>query len=679
MEETTSRRRSGSSLPLVLALVGLLGLLVAQLHRVTTGEAGLTRAQSEDAEHFYRAEAAASRVQNRLKKRPWSVRFYAEGGLGTGPFETRLEGEYRGGRWELWVADVEFGACKAVPGLVDLFCRVRLQDRERSFHYRVSLPEGSTRMASGVEVEWFSRVGEDLATPLGRAEAARRATASMAGRPANRELAARRLRRLPVGLRARLAGGPDEGIEMPGPGDLAEALLAAGAGDGSGPAAERALRKGIHLLGEDGRGLRSLLPPLERARFARRAADHASARVQLREALERGEDLDLKVQAAVALAQSYSAEAWKTGPASPAGRDLLRKAAEVLDAMAREMARAPLAELAALGPTWRASVPLEAARVAVLAEDETGAEEALVRASEAAGGATLYGGGSPVDQVLAEALGSLRNPASRTRIRSDQPLPPSGFEPLDPAEVEDFVADPAAGWGGWPADSGTPDPFWGDLWRDERGRDGEGGTPGPSGDIDRDGDGVLDPDTEIGGPDRDGDGTADGTGSPGPGVSVSVGVGPVGATAAVGSSGASATATAGTSGTPLTATAGSGPSPQDLLETRGDRLSSWALVNQVDPFVLQNPGDPVRLPASLAACTRQFRSEPAKMEACHRDAADRYLYFLGPPGAAQMPVYDTVDGEFVEVGTLVYEVKRGEGENWYQGHTVSTRWVPLDR
>lgn len=511
-ERRTQARRRGSAVVVVLGLLILLGLMLSRISSRSLAAARSTRTMGVDAEHLYRAEAVVARLVNRLKKRPWEVRYYAGGPLGTGPYGAHHEGAYRDGSYDLWVQDVSLGAVPAIPGLVDVFLRMRFQGLDRSFHYRLSRLRTSLRRRAGVRVEAFSRVPEDLGDPAGRRAAAERTTREMLEREQNRARGEASLEGLPSSLVEALVGGRDGAGEVPSASQLAEALTAAGTDQATDAreAAWRSLREAIHLLGEDSDGLQGLLPPLERERFLRRAADHAAARERLRRALEAAdEQLDLRAAASVAWARSLIAEAWNLGPASERGTQLLDEAGSVLDDLLRALDEAGLDGRRRLGPTLLVTAYLESARVAHIAGDFGERDEHLGRAAQSSGGAGIFGGLEDTDAVLSEVLGALEAEGAQVRIASSTPLGPSGFTQVSPDEVEGFMEDVGAGWDSWPADSGQGPGFWEDAWGDQEERDGEGGSGEPSGDVDRDGDGVPDPDVLLDGPDTDGDGVPD--------------------------------------------------------------------------------------------------------------------------------------------------------------------------
>lgn len=503
---STRIRSRGVALPIVLGLIVLLGMLVVQLSSLSRSEARLTRMLAVDAEHLYRAEAVVAKQVNRLKKRPWPVRWYAEGPPGTGPWSGEDSGVYRDGTYVVWVQDVSAAGVAGVPGLVDLFVAMEYESTMRSFHYRLELLGGSGRRPRAVRIAYFARMGEDPTRAEGRLAAAARANADMRA-AAKKGLGEAVLEALPESLRRALAGRGAGAGEVPEAGALAATLLGTSleATAAARDKAREALARGIHLMGEDGDGLEELLPPMERGRFIHRAPASFEARAALEEALRlAGPDAALAVAARLGLARSFAAEAWKRGPASPAGRELLRKAAEALDPVAG-------VPLDAVDPSTLLAAALERARIARLAGDASAEEEALVRASRVAAGGKVYGGADP-EAVIGEARAAWDSPAARVRARSSSPLPPSGFAPVSKAEVEGMIGDPDGGWADWPRDTGVPEATWVQIWEEELAREGEGAPvpPPPGSDVDRDGDGIPDPDANGGGPDQDGDGVADG-------------------------------------------------------------------------------------------------------------------------------------------------------------------------
>lgn len=503
MPQASRRRaRRGAALPVVIGLVAILGMLLARVQAVSTGQARLTATHGVDAAHVYLSEAVASRVVNRLKKRAWEVRFYAAGPPGTGPYGWSQTGVYRRAAYRVWVQDVSYGDNPAVPGLVDLFTWLELDGLDRRFHWRLSLLEPSPRRPHVVQVEYFGRTAEDLRTPAGRERAAEAATRDMVERDRRRDATDVVLRELPPALIEHLVGvhNPDPGDEPPA--TLAEALLGAGV---TQPAESRSLLRdslvrSIHLLGEDGVRFHGYLPPLQRGRFTYRAGDHGAAQRGLRDALRiaRPEDLDLHQVGALVLASSYVTEAWQRGGGTPEGQAALDNARAVLREAADQRGAASAEDRAQVDPTVIVALETERARTERLGEDPGAEAEAVGQARTEGDGVGLVGGPVPVDTFVDSGLAPMGEGLGPDRPTSSDPVPPTGFAPVTPGEVDDFVGDPEGGWQGWPTDSGRPPDWWEDAWVDDEIREGEGGTGGPSGDIDRNGDGRDDPDILIG-------------------------------------------------------------------------------------------------------------------------------------------------------------------------------------
>lgn len=499
-----------------MGVIVLLGAMLATLQQRSVGAARMARTHAVDAEHHYRAEAVVAQVANRLKKRPWEVRYFAAGPPGTGPYSDHKVGLYRDGDYDLWVQDVPLGSVPALPRQVDVFLDMRYQGIGRGFHYRLSLLPMSPRRAAGLRVEYFSRTGEDLSDPAGRAAASGDANAVLLEGEQNRSVTDEAMRRLPgtlfeglVGGGTRVAGSQEQ---VPGPGDLAEALLSAGLQTDADrrEATRRQLQQGIHLLGEDGDAFQELLPPMERGRFVYRAASHPDARQVLAEAMQgAGDATDLWILAALVRSRSLFTEAWQQGPASTRGQEMLEQAAAILEEVRVRLGGLSGEEVTQLGPTLVTSVHLDRARVAAVRGDIGARDEALGEAAQASGGSGIYGGSEDPDRVITAVMGVFEEEDAQVRVVSQTPLPPSGFDPVTVDEVTGFQDDPGEGWEPWPVDSGRPPDWWDDAWGEQDERDGEGGTGAPSGDVDRDGDGEEDPDVMLDGPDTDGDGVVD--------------------------------------------------------------------------------------------------------------------------------------------------------------------------
>lgn len=174
---------------------------------------------------------------------------------------------------------------------------------------------------------------------------------------------------------------------------------------------------------------------------------------------------------------------------------MLRTAEELLQTAADEWRSADAEARSGIDPTLATSIFVELARVAMVAgKDSATVDAAIAEASTAAGGAPLYGGQESLDQVLVGVVDALSTEDAVERIGSDVPLAPTGFPPVTEIEAESFARDPAAGWTGWPTDSGVTREEWDEIWKEEDDRMGEGGTGESPPDIDRDGDGVEDPD-----------------------------------------------------------------------------------------------------------------------------------------------------------------------------------------
>jgi len=134
-----SRRAGAVSIPVVFFIAFLLAGLLSQLHVSTTQQAQLTSITASLMEHLHRAEAAQERVVARLRPRPWEARFYAQGGVDTGPWSYQEAGTYRDSSFEQWVEDVSVQGSPPVPGLVDIFTRVTYEGRVRAFLARIAL------------------------------------------------------------------------------------------------------------------------------------------------------------------------------------------------------------------------------------------------------------------------------------------------------------------------------------------------------------------------------------------------------------------------------------------------------------------------------------------------------------------------------------------------------------
>lgn len=511
-------RRHGSALAVTIGVIALLALLLSNLSSRTRNESRLTRTHALDSEHFYCAEGLVARVANRLKKRPWMVRYYADGGLGRGPFREETTGSFRGCTYKLWVQDVSLGEVPAVPGLVDVFVEVLLQNLTRAYHYRVGLLPTATRGRSPVRIEYLGRTAEDLGSLAGRKNAATYGTSVMLQAAGQEGVATARLSELPTELVRTMRGGKPPGSgppQVPAPEPVSDQVI-----QGSDAAAvdqaqsvTRSLRTAIHLMGEDGKAFQDLLPPLERERFIRRGANHSGARVHLQAARDRAPG-DLRTQVLVALltARSLVAEGWKEGPASDRGQELIQRAGETLRAAGELYDAAPERDQAQVGPTLAATVHIDRARVVRIRRGDPADEGAAVEdAIRVAGEAGIYGGSVRVEDAIDDALEALDEDEATERIESDLPLSPSGFEPVDEDEVTTFTDDVTSGWSGWPTDSGEDQDFWDDLYDEEDGRIGEGGSGGPPPDIDRDGDGADDEDEYIEPTDTDGTPVGSGT------------------------------------------------------------------------------------------------------------------------------------------------------------------------
>ncbi len=500
MKPCLRRGRRASTLPVVMGLVVLLGFLLSKLSHVTRSEARLSRTQEMDAEHLYRAEGIMARVLNRLKKRPWLVRYYAEGGPGTGPFRSREVGTYRGGDFVVWLQDVSLGGVSAVPGLVDVFMEVRFESIHRNFHYRLSVLPESIRRRQAVRVEFFDRIGGSVENDGDRIAAAEDATARMRETQRNGDVSSVLLSRLPGALRRGVVGGrrdPAAG-EPTGVVELVDTLISGGETQARSErrrSARKALEKGIHLMGSAGQSLQEYLSPLDRQRFVFRDPNFGAAKKVLKEARGLAEDdPGLRAVTSLALARAYAAQAWRLGPASQLGKDLLTDAWGVLDETRQRLARAGML----VDPTLEASVLVDLVRVGkILGHPQGRLDTLLDELAALTAGIGLYGGSANADEVAAAVLTSLDTPEARARIGSRQPMSPSGFPPVREGEVDGFMGDPDQGWAGWPVDSGRGADWWEDYWDDAVQRDGEGGTGAPSGDLDRDGDGLEDPDTQV--------------------------------------------------------------------------------------------------------------------------------------------------------------------------------------
>lgn len=488
--------RRGSAVILVVGLLILLSLLLHRLSSRSRGQAVQTRALAIDSEHQSLAEGVLNGVLARLKQRPWEVRYYSRGGVGSGAYGSRHEGEYRGSQYKLWVQDVQLGSTEAVPGLVDLFVELLHQDLTRRFHLRASLLPRSVRSDQRLEVVYFARTPELLELEEGRQRAGQAATDILLEAEDQRIESQSVLEQVAV-----------EDSSTAHPRDLAGQSLGEDTSERAQELkdAERDLAKGIHLMAEDGAGLQRLLPPLQRSRFLRRTPDHGAAQSLLRQVADSARATVLQtLLARIALARSLFAQAWKDGPASTRGRQLLERAWAALQAAREVLDAVDPAIRKELSPTLRASIFVEMARVAVAAGWTDRENQALVDAQTEVGDQPLYGGREELDDVLAATLSPLRSPEAQERLGSEEPLQDSGFAPVTLGEVDGFLDQTHQGWDAWPTDSGLPQTFWDDLWQDQMVTDGEGGSGEDSGNIDRNGDGLEDEDMILDETEEDG-------------------------------------------------------------------------------------------------------------------------------------------------------------------------------
>jgi hypothetical protein len=310
--------------------------------------------------------------------------------------------------------------------------------------------------------------------------------------------------------------------EAPGAAELADRLVGLATADAATLIREDAqkIRTAAHLLGEEGDGFQELLPPLERGRFLFRSSSHADAQALLREVLDGSGTLADRLVAAQMLGRSLTAEAWAIGPSSSRGRDLLQEAWNTLTQAEGLMNAASPEELANIDATLGAGVYVDMMRTAMMglgAEVPEGGSSwadrevaALQGFDRIATNRVLYDGLASSWEVLDRALAPLRTESAQARMRSDEPMPPSGFPEVSLEEVESFQENPAAGWTGFTEESEVEPTYWDEAWDEAVVRAGENGSGDPDPNLDRNVDGVKDPASTPEGTDHDGDGVYDG-------------------------------------------------------------------------------------------------------------------------------------------------------------------------